>query len=52
MLHTSHDIHHQAHGIKTNFAQPFFTFWDVLLNTEYSQVMKAKAEAKAAKKSN
>ncbi|KAL7319448.1 Sphingolipid C4-hydroxylase sur2 [Mucor circinelloides] len=44
-----HDIHHQAHGIKTNFAQPFFTFWDVLLHTEYSQVMKAKAEAKAAK---
>ncbi|KAG1145384.1 hypothetical protein G6F37_002781 [Rhizopus arrhizus] len=42
-----HDIHHQPHGIKTNFAQPFFTFWDKLLNTEYHQVMKAKAEAKA-----
>ncbi|CAO3702773.1 unnamed protein product [Rhizopus stolonifer] len=42
-----HDIHHQPYGIKTNFAQPFFTFWDRLLNTEYSQVIKAKAAAKA-----
>ncbi|KAL4214883.1 hypothetical protein CU097_002426 [Rhizopus azygosporus] len=41
-----HDIHHQPHGIKTNFAQPFFTFWDKLLNTEYHQVMKAREEAK------
>ncbi|KAI7897745.1 uncharacterized protein BX663DRAFT_546980 [Cokeromyces recurvatus] len=47
-----HNIHHQAYGIKTNFAQPFFTFWDTFLHTEYSQVMKAKAEAKMAKKSN
>ncbi|KAI8077291.1 fatty acid hydroxylase superfamily-domain-containing protein [Gilbertella persicaria] len=38
-----HNIHHQAYGIKTNFSQPFFTFWDVLLHTEYSQVIKAKA---------
>ncbi|SAL99240.1 hypothetical protein [Absidia glauca] len=29
-----HDIHHQAYGIKTNFSQPFFTFWDSLLGTE------------------
>jgi sphinganine C4-monooxygenase len=28
-----HDIHHQSWGIKTNFSQPFFTFWDRLLNT-------------------
>ncbi|KAI1417650.1 fatty acid hydroxylase superfamily-domain-containing protein [Hypoxylon sp. FL1857] len=28
-----HDIHHQSWGIKTNFAQPFFTFWDRLLGT-------------------
>jgi sphinganine C4-monooxygenase len=47
IFYCSHDIHHQPHGIKTNFAQPFFTFWDKLLNTEYHQVMKAKAEAKA-----
>ncbi|VUC26458.1 unnamed protein product [Clonostachys rosea] len=30
-----HDIHHQHWGIKTNFAQPFFTFWDTLLGTKY-----------------
>ncbi|OCK74507.1 hypothetical protein K432DRAFT_409801 [Lepidopterella palustris CBS 459.81] len=28
-----HDIHHQSWGIKTNFSQPFFTFWDRLLDT-------------------
>ncbi|KAI9897600.1 hypothetical protein N3K66_007456 [Trichothecium roseum] len=30
-----HDIHHQTWGIKTNFSQPFFTFWDGLLGTKY-----------------
>ncbi|KAI5307371.1 hypothetical protein KEM56_005224 [Ascosphaera pollenicola] len=30
-----HDIHHQSWGIKTNFSQPFFTFWDTLLGTVY-----------------
>ncbi|PFH56097.1 hypothetical protein XA68_17073 [Ophiocordyceps unilateralis] len=30
-----HDIHHQTWGIKNNFSQPFFTFWDSLLNTKY-----------------
>ncbi|KAH8815742.1 sphinganine hydroxylase-like protein Sur2 [Xylogone sp. PMI_703] len=30
-----HDIHHQSWGIKTNFSQPFFTFWDRLLNTAW-----------------
>jgi sphinganine C4-monooxygenase len=28
-----HDIHHQSWGIKSNFSQPFFTFWDRQLNT-------------------
>lgn len=28
-----HDIHHQSWGIKTNFSQPFFTFWDRALGT-------------------
>ncbi|KAG8624490.1 hypothetical protein KVT40_007557 [Elsinoe batatas] len=32
---TYHDIHHQSWGIKTNFSQPFFTFWDGLLNTKF-----------------
>ncbi|KAM3440542.1 hypothetical protein NHJ13734_003240 [Beauveria thailandica] len=30
-----HDIHHQTWGIKTNFSQPFFTFWDGILSTKY-----------------
>jgi len=30
-----HDIHHQSWGIKTNFSQPFFTFWDRLLETKW-----------------
>ncbi|ESZ95969.1 hypothetical protein SBOR_3661 [Sclerotinia borealis F-4128] len=28
-----HDIHHQSWGIKANFSQPFFTFWDRILGT-------------------
>jgi len=28
-----HDVHHQAKGIKKNFSQPFFTFWDHALGT-------------------
>ena len=31
-----HDVHHQSWGIKTNFSQPFFTFWDRLLGTEWT----------------
>jgi sphinganine C4-monooxygenase len=31
-----HDIHHQHWGIKTNFSQPFFTFWDGFLGTKYT----------------
>lgn len=31
-----HDVHHQSWGIKTNFSQPFFTFWDRLLNTQWA----------------
>ena len=30
-----HDIHHQSWGIKTNFSQPFFTFWDFFLGTQW-----------------
>lgn len=37
-----HDIHHQQFGIKTNFSQPFFTFWDVLFNTRYADLDKYK----------
>ena len=31
-----HDVHHQTWGIKTNFSQPFFTFWDRYLGTVWS----------------
>lgn len=31
-----HDVHHQSWGIKTNFSQPFFTFWDSLLGTKWT----------------
>ncbi|KAF7534416.1 hypothetical protein G7Z17_g13362 [Cylindrodendrum hubeiense] len=40
-----HDIHHQHWGIKTNFAQPFFTFWDTLLNTKYTGTRSNKPSA-------
>ena len=31
-----HDVHHQSWGIKTNFSQPFFTFWDRILGTVWT----------------
>ena len=31
-----HDVHHQSWGIKSNFSQPFFTFWDRLLGTAWT----------------
>lgn len=31
-----HDIHHQSWGVKTNFSQPFFTFWDRILGTAWT----------------
>ncbi|KAL2021017.1 hypothetical protein VTK56DRAFT_7672 [Thermocarpiscus australiensis] len=39
-----HDIHHQSWGIKTNFSQPFFTFWDRLLGTMWKGETKLKYE--------
>jgi len=32
-----HDIHHQAIGVKSNFAQPFFVHWDALLGTRMTR---------------
>jgi len=32
---TYHDIHHQIRGIKFNFSQPFFCFWDRFMGTEW-----------------
>ena len=31
-----HDVHHQSWGIKSNFSQPFFTFWDRVLGTVWT----------------
>jgi sphinganine C4-monooxygenase len=31
-----HDVHHQSWGIKANFSQPFFTFWDRFLGTAWT----------------
>lgn len=39
-----HDIHHQNWGIKTNFSQPFFTFWDRILGTMYTGETEQKYE--------
>ena len=35
-----HDIHHRKWGLKTNFAQPFFTFWDTLFGTRNKAMVK------------
>ena len=32
-----HDILHQAIGIKSNFSQPWFVHWDVILDTRMTQ---------------
>jgi sphinganine C4-monooxygenase len=32
-----HDIHHQSIGAKSNFSQPFFVHWDVLLGTRMTR---------------
>ncbi|KAH8673908.1 sphinganine hydroxylase-like protein Sur2 [Xylariales sp. PMI_506] len=56
---TYHDIHHQSWGIKTNFSQPFFTFWDSVLGTmwkgdtslKYERSRKNAEEAEAKKQS-
>ncbi|KAI0047232.1 sphingosine hydroxylase [Auriscalpium vulgare] len=32
-----HDIHHQVIGIKSNFSQPFFVHWDVILGTRMTR---------------
>ncbi|KAH7128368.1 fatty acid hydroxylase superfamily-domain-containing protein [Dendryphion nanum] len=39
-----HDIHHQSWGIKSNFSQPCFTFWDRYLGTMWQGDVAAKYE--------
>ncbi|KIV99709.1 uncharacterized protein PV09_08640 [Verruconis gallopava] len=42
-----HDIHHQSWGIKTNFSQPWFTFWDAYMGTMWQGEIKSKYERQA-----
>lgn len=46
-----HDIHHQTWGIKTNFSQPFFIFWDRILDTRYKGDRKNRVQQVEASKS-
>lgn len=39
-----HDIHHQSWGIKTNFSQPYFVFWDKIGGTMFVGDAEAKYE--------
>jgi len=32
-----HDIHHQSIGIKSNFSQPFFVYWDDIMGTRMTR---------------
>ncbi|QFZ29989.1 putative sphingolipid C4-hydroxylase [Clavispora lusitaniae] len=41
-----HDIHHQNWGFKSNYSQPFFTFWDRLTRTQYEFVHEYKEKQK------
>ncbi|TPX36145.1 hypothetical protein SmJEL517_g01671 [Synchytrium microbalum] len=34
-----HDLHHYGKGIRYNFSQPFFNFWDYYCNTDYETEM-------------
>lgn len=46
-----HDIHHQSYGIKKNFSQPYFTFWDKLCGT-YMDPMETPRAMRLAKEAN
>ena len=37
-----HAFHHLLEGIKTNYSQPFFTFWDYYNHTDKDSVAKQK----------
>lgn len=39
-----HDIHHQLHGTKYNFSQPFFVTWDKLCGTHMPFVLQKRVE--------
>ncbi|XP_022775902.1 sphinganine C4-monooxygenase 2-like [Durio zibethinus] len=39
-----HDLHHQLHGTKYNFSQPFFVMWDKILGTHMPYSLEKRAE--------
>ncbi|XVF03351.1 hypothetical protein REPUB_Repub04eG0253500 [Reevesia pubescens] len=39
-----HDLHHQLHGTKYNFSQPFFVIWDKILGTHMPYSIEKRAE--------
>lgn len=39
-----HDIHHQLHGTKFNFSQPFFITWDMICGTHMPFVVQKRVE--------
>ncbi|CAI0396266.1 unnamed protein product [Linum tenue] len=39
-----HDVHHQVRGVKYNFSQPFFPFWDKVLGTHMPHVVLSRPE--------
>jgi len=39
-----HDIHHQLHGLKYNFSQPFFISWDKIFGTHMPYVVQKRVE--------
>ncbi|GEQ66943.1 hypothetical protein JCM33374_g606 [Metschnikowia sp. JCM 33374] len=41
-----HDIHHQNWGFRSNYSQPFFTFWDRISDTQYKFVKEYQEEQK------
>jgi len=45
-----HDIHHQMIGIKSNFSQPFFIHWDVILGTRMTRKDIARRRQKVQEK--
>ena len=39
-----HDVHHQLHGSKYNFSQPFFVMWDRIMGTYLPYSLEKRAE--------
>lgn len=39
-----HDVHHQLHGLKYNFSQPFFISWDKIFGTHMPYVVQKRVE--------